>query len=163
MRKSKRNNRWTLVEQNFQSLFITFALIELTNRGSGIIDGLFVSNFLDTDSISSVGIAKAIYSLTSILSGLFTVGTQSKCSHELGKGDIKGFNRIFSSMFYIAAAISVLCAAAILLWARPLAVLMGCIGQRCGTCRWGSFLFAGNRHRISCTDSGSICFSFMSA
>jgi hypothetical protein len=62
MRKSKRNNRWTLVEQNFQSLFITFALIELTNRGSAIIDGLFVSNFLDTDSISSVGIAKAIAS-----------------------------------------------------------------------------------------------------
>ena len=78
---SKTNNRWTLINQSFLSLFITFSLIELTNRGSGIIDGLFVSNFLDTDSIASVGIAKTIYSVTGIISGLFTVGTQSKCSH----------------------------------------------------------------------------------
>ena len=81
------------------SLFITFSLIEITNCGSGIIDGLFVSNFLDTDSIASAGIAKTIYSVTGIISGMLTVGTQSRCSHELGKGNIEGFNRIFSSMF----------------------------------------------------------------
>ena len=82
----KKASRWTLVDQSFLSLFITFFLVQLTNRGSGIIDGLFVSNFLDTDSIASVGIAKTIFSITGIISGLFTVGTQSKCSHELGKG-----------------------------------------------------------------------------
>ena len=129
---AKKNNRWTLVDQSFLSLFITFSFIELTNRGSGIIDGLFVSNFLDTDSIASVGIAKTIYSVTGIISGLFTVGTQSKCSHELGKGDIKNFNRIFSSMFYIAIAVSAVCTAALLLGARPLAVLLGASGKGAG-------------------------------
>ena len=129
---AKKNNRWTLIDQSFLSLFITFSLIELTNRGSGIIDGLFVSNFLDTDSIASVGIAKTIYSVTGIISGLFTVGTQSKCSHELGKGDIKNFNRIFSSMFYIAIAVSAVCTAALLLGARPLAVLLGASGKGAG-------------------------------
>lgn len=71
MRHSKKSNRWTLVEQSFLSLFITFSLIELTNRGSSIIDGLFVSNFLDADSIASVGIAKTIYSVTGIAAGFF--------------------------------------------------------------------------------------------
>ena len=125
----KKQSRWTLVDQSFMSLFITFSLIEITNRGSGIIDGLFVSNFLDTDSIASVGIAKTIYSVTRIISGMLTVGTQSRCSHELGKGNIEGFNRIFSSMFFIAAAVSAVCTAALLLWARPLAVLMGASGK----------------------------------
>ena len=88
-----------MVDQSFLSLFLTFSLLEFTNRGSGIIDGLFVSNFIDADSIASVGIAKSIYSLIGIISGLLAVGMQSKCSHELGKGDIKNFNRIFNALF----------------------------------------------------------------
>ena len=129
MVRPRKNNRWSLVDQRFLSLFITFSLIELTNRGSGIIDGLFVSNFLDADSMASVGIASSIFAVTGIVGGLFTVGTQSKCSHELGKGDIKSFNRIFSSMFYIAVVVSVICMIALLLGARPLAVLMGASGN----------------------------------
>lgn len=129
MARPRKNNRWSLVDQSFLSLFITFSLIELTNRGSGIIDGLFVSNFLDADSMASVGIASSIFAVTGIVGGLFTVGTQSKCSHELGKGDIKSFNRIFSSMFYIASVVSVICMIALLLGARPLAVLMGASGN----------------------------------
>ncbi len=52
----KKQSRWTLVDQSFMSLFITFSLIELTNIGSGIIDGLVVSNFFDPDSLAAVGI-----------------------------------------------------------------------------------------------------------
>ena len=140
-----------MVDQSFLSLFITFSLIELTTRSSSIIDGLFVSNFLDTDSIASVGIAKTIFSVTGIILGLFTVGTQSKCSHELGKGNIKGFNRIFSSMFYIAVIVSVICALMLLLGAKPLAVLMGGIRQWRQTCRRSGTISARCRNRISVT------------
>ena len=120
---------WTLADQSFLSLFVTFSLIELTNRGSGIIDGLFVSNFLDPDSIAAVGIAKSVYSFIGIVSGLFTVGTQSMCSHELGKGSVKGFNRIFSTMFYIAIIVSSVMTLALILFAEPLAVVMGASGK----------------------------------
>ena len=129
MSKPKTNNRWALVDQSFLSLFFTFSLIELTNRGCSIIDGLFVSNFLDHDSIASLGISNSIYSVIGIISGLLTVGTQSRCSHKLGKGDIKGFNKVFSSMFYIAAGISLVCTAALLLGAKHLAALMGASGN----------------------------------
>ena len=74
MKKRLKKNRWSMVDQSFLSLFITFTLIEFTNRGSGIIDGLFVSNFLDADSIASVGITKSIYSFIGIMSGLLAVG-----------------------------------------------------------------------------------------
>lgn len=129
MKEFFKKHRWTMVDQGFLSLFITFALIEFTNRGSGIIDGLFVSNFLDTGSIASVGIAKSIYSFIGIVSGLLAVGMQSRCSHELGKGDTNSFNRIFNAMLFIACVVSVIFGIAVFLCARPMAVLMGASGE----------------------------------
>ena len=129
LKKIPRVKRWLMVDQSFLSLFFTFTLMQLANRGSGIIDGLFVSNFLDTDSIASVGIAKSIYSLTGIVSGLLSVGMQSRCSHEMGKGDVKNFNRIFSAMFYISIAVSVVFGILVFLGAEPMAVLMGASGK----------------------------------
>ncbi len=125
----KKQNRWALVDQSFLSLFTTFAMIELTNRGASIVDGLFVSNFLDADAMASVGIAKVIFSVTGIVSGILSVGMQSRCANELGKGNIKGFSRIFSAVFYIAAAVSVLLGIALYLGAAPMAVLFGASGN----------------------------------
>ncbi len=128
MMKGKKN-RWAMLEQSFLSLFITFSIIELTNRGAGVVDGLFVSNFLDYKAVASVGVVKSIFSITGVVSGMLSVGMQSKCSHELGKGDQKGFNRIFSTMFYISVAVSIVCMVALLIGAKPLAALMGATGD----------------------------------
>ncbi len=129
MKKLFRMRRPSIVDQSFLSLFLTFSLIEFTNRGSGIIDGLFVSNFLDADSIASVGIAKSIYAFIGIISGLLAVGMQSRCSHELGKGDVKNFNRIFNAMFYVSTVVSLIFGIAVFFCAKPMAVLMGASGN----------------------------------
>ena len=129
MKNTSHKKRWAMVEQSFLSLFVTFSVIELTNRGAGVIDGLFVSNFLDSYAIASVGVVKSIFSLTGIISGLLSVGMQSKCSHELGNGNLKGFNRIFSSIFYLSVVVSVIGMLALLVGARPLAVIMGASGK----------------------------------
>ena len=129
MKKLFKTGRPSMVDQSFLSLFLTFSLIEFANRGSGIIDGLFVANFLDADSIASVGIAKSIYSFIGIISGLLAVGMQSRCSHELGKGDIKTFNRIFNALFYVSVVVSVIFGIAVFFGARPLAALMGASGN----------------------------------
>lgn len=129
MNKFFKKHRPSIVDQSFLSLFLTFSLIEFTNRGSGIIDGLFVSNFLDADSIASVGIAKSIYAFIGIISGLLAVGMQSRCSHELGKGDVKNFNRIFNAMFYVSTVVSLLFGIVVFFGAKPMAVLMGASGN----------------------------------
>ena len=125
----KNQNRWVLVDQSFLSLFTTFAMVELTNRGAQIVDGLFVSNFLDPDAMASVGIAKVIFSVTGIVSGILSVGMQNRCANELGKGDVRGFCRVFSAVFYLAAAVSVLLGLALYLGAVPMAVLFGASGN----------------------------------
>ena len=127
--KTTKLNRWSLVDQGLLSLFLTFSLIELTNRGSGIIDGLFVSRFLDAQSIAAVGVAKTIYSLIGIVAGLFTVGTQSRCAHDLGRGDVNAFRRSFSAMFTVATAASLAFAAVMFFGARQVAFLFGASGK----------------------------------
>lgn len=132
MSESRAKNRWAMVEQSLLSLFITFSLIELTNRGAAVIDGLFVSIFLGPDALASVGVVKMINHVIGIVSGILAIGMQSRCSHELGSGNLTGFNRIFSSMFYLSVIVSVFCMIIVILSARPLAVLMGASGNGAG-------------------------------
>lgn len=68
MMRSKKSNRWQMIDQSFLSLFVTFSIIQLVNRGSGIIDGVFVSKFLDADSIASVGIGLPAIVLAPLIS-----------------------------------------------------------------------------------------------
>lgn len=126
---NKKANRWALVDQSFLSLFITFSLIELTNIGSGIIDGLVVSNFFDPDSLAAVGIASPMFSISGIISGLFATGMQTMCAQELGKGNIKALNRVFSAVFYISIAVSLVFMTAELVFAPQLAFLFGASGK----------------------------------
>ena len=101
MKLIKKNRRWLVNDQNFFSLFMTFSLIELANIGSGIIDGLIVSRFFDSNALAAVGLANPMFSICGIVSGLLATGMQILCSQQLGKGNLKDMNRIFSSVFYI--------------------------------------------------------------
>ena len=63
------------------------------------------------------------------MSGLLAVGMQSRCTHELGEGDIKNLNRVFSAVFYVSIVVSLIFGTAVFLGAEPLAVLMGASGK----------------------------------
>ncbi|MBQ3425818.1 MAG: ATP-binding protein [Clostridia bacterium] len=99
-----KNNRWAMLDKIFFSMFITFSLIEIANVFGGIIDGLIVSNFLDHKFLAAVGIANPMFSLNGIISGMFSIGMQTKCAQELGRGQVKETNRLFSATFYIGGA-----------------------------------------------------------
>ncbi len=128
MKKTK-NNRWLILEQGFLSLFITFSMIELANIGAGIIDGLIVSNCLDANSLAAVGISSPMFSISGIVSGLFATGMQTMCAQELGRGNLKNLNRLFSTVFYITAVLSVLFMGAELIFAKQLAYIFGAAGD----------------------------------
>lgn len=121
-----------MIDQSFLSLFITFSLVELTNIGAGIIDGLVVSNFFDADTLAAVGIASPMFSISGIISGFFATGMQTTCAQELGKGNIKALNRIFSAVFYVSIAVSLVFMTAELVFAPQLAGLFGASGKGAG-------------------------------
>lgn len=129
LRNHKKTNRWLVVDQSFFALFLTFSLIELANVGAGLIDGLIVSNFLDAEAMAAAGIAHPIFSIAGIFGGMFATGMQTLCTRELGKGDVRAFNRIFSAVMVLGMAFSAILMAVVLIAARPLAMIMGASGK----------------------------------
>lgn len=127
--RGNRWGRWSVLDQSFFSMFLTFSLIELTNVGAGLIDGLVVSNFLDARSLAAAGIAHPIFSITGVFGGMLAAGMQTLCTRELGRGDVPGFNRLFSAAMYVGTAFSFALAAVLLLGVRPLAVFLGASGK----------------------------------
>ena len=132
LKKWKRQNRWSVLDQTFFSIFITFSLIELTNVAAGLIDGLIVSNFLDADSMAAAGVAHPIFSIAGIFGGMLAAGMQTMCTRELGRGDVPGFNRLFSAAIYIGSSFAILLTVVLLLATEPLAVFMGASGRGAG-------------------------------
>ena len=110
-------------------MFIAFSMIELTNVGAGLIDGLVVSNFLSADSMAAAGIAHPIFSIAGIFGGMFAVGMQNTCTKELGRGDVPGFNRLFSATMYLGTAFSVALTLILYIEAEPLAMFLGASGK----------------------------------
>ena len=127
--KKNRPNRWKVLDQTFFSMFITFSLIELTNVGAGLIDGLVVSNFLSAGSMAAAGIAHPVFSIAGIFGGMFAAGMQTVCAKELGRGDVADFNRLFSAAMYLGTSFSAVLAVVLFLGAEPLAVFLGASGK----------------------------------
>ena len=126
---NKPSNRWLVLDQSFFAMFITFSLIELANVGAGLIDGLIVSNFLDAEAMAAAGIAHPIFSISGIFAGMFATGMQTLCTRELGRGNVRAFNRIFSAVMALGTAFSVAMTAFLLIGAAPLAMLLGASGK----------------------------------
>ena len=114
-----------MLDQSFFALFLTFSLIELSNVGAGLIDGLIVSNFLDAEAMAAAGIAYPIFSIAGIFSGMLATGMQTVCAQELGRGNVREFNRLFSAALYVGTVFSLVLTAAVFFGAAPLAALLG--------------------------------------
>lgn len=127
--KRKTANRWKVLDQTFFSLFLTFSLIEITNVGAGLIDGLVVSNFLDAESMAAAGVAHPIFSISGIFGGMLATGMQTLCTKELGRGNVSSFNRLFSAALYLGTAFSVSLTVILFLAAKPLAMFLGASGK----------------------------------
>lgn len=127
--KQKRINHWTVIDQSFFSLFLTFALIELSNVGSVLINSLIASNFFGPDAMAAIGIACPIFRISWIVSGVLAIGMQTICSQELGKGNIKEFNRLFSAVFYVGSIVAMIVMLGVFFFAKPLAEFFGASGK----------------------------------
>ena len=130
--QKSRSNRWIVLDQTFYDLFISFSLIELTNVGAGLIDGLIVGRFFSADDLAAAGISHPIFSIAGIFGGMFAMGTRTLCTRALGRGDVKSFNRLFSAVMYLGTLVSCVVMALLLIWAEPLAIFLGASGKGAG-------------------------------
>ena len=125
----KENHRWAITDKMFLSLFLTGSIIELSQVGSGFIDGLIISRFLGAESMAAEGIVHPIYSIMGVVSGLLAVGMQVRCTQMIGRGNPKDVSRFFSATVYVGAVASLLLTFLVLVFAKPFAALLGASGN----------------------------------
>lgn len=126
---AKRRNRWAIANKMFLAAFFTGVVIEFATVGTTFIDGLVVSRLLGADAMAAVGLARPLFSVIGIVSGMLASGVRIVCSQEIGRGDLERMNRFFSAAVYVTAAASVVTAAAALAFSKQLAVFFGAHGN----------------------------------
>jgi len=108
--------------------FYTTAIIELSQVGTGIIDGIITSKFLGTFEMAAVGLAHPYYSIAGIISGCISVGMQSMCTEEVGRGRIDKTNKIFSQAVVFGGLISLLVTVILVIFAPQISGILGARG-----------------------------------
>ena len=61
-----------------------------------IIDGIIIGHFLGTEAIAAFGFTVPYQKFTAIFPNIIALGMQVLCSKNLGKGDLRESNKIFS-------------------------------------------------------------------
>lgn len=91
----------------------------------GIVDGIFIGNYVGADAMASVNIANPYYQIIVGSSMVICSGTMSAAGRALGAGKEKRAKDIYHSALVVLGVISVLLMAAGLLFSRPVALLLG--------------------------------------
>lgn len=119
----------------------------------GVVDGLFVSNFVGKTPFAAVNLIYPFLMLLGAPGFMIGTGGSAIIAKTLGEGDREKANRCFSMLVYITIAGGVLLTLAGLLWVRPIAEALGAEGTMVEECvRYGRIiLLAGTAFMLQNT------------
>lgn len=100
----------------------------------GVVDGFFVSNFVDETAFTAVNFIMPYLMLLGAVGFMFGTGGSALISKVFGEGDPQRAKRIFTMLIYISAAVGVVIAALGILTLRPVATLLGAEGRLLDDC-----------------------------
>lgn len=114
-----------LSRKQFLETMLVLMTAELVDALCGVIDGIFVGQFLGEQALAAHGIAMPVFIVLSIFSYMITVGFQQMCTVYIGKGEKEHANGIFTASIYLTLGIAILITIPGVLFSHPIAHLMG--------------------------------------
>lgn len=123
----KQQNR--LFDILWRQTLLLMTLIALSKMGAATIDGIIMARAYGADSSAAMGLVLPFGTLTSLIGGLISTGSQSLCAAAYAEGDLKRSHRAFVTAFYHALTISLLLTAGTFLFAGPICAFLGARGQ----------------------------------
>ncbi len=104
------NNNTKVLEGSVLNVFLSFSIPTvlgmLAVTSAGIIDGMFVGNYVGAEALAAISLCSPIYSLLFGLPILFSVGGEVFCGKFIGEGKLEKARIIFTNIFVIIAVIS---------------------------------------------------------
>ena len=94
----------------------------------GVVDGLFVSNFVGKEAFSALNLIYPFLAMMGALGFMFGSGGTALVAKTLGEGKERRARGLFSLIVYVIIAVGVVCCAVTLAGVRPVGALMGASG-----------------------------------
>lgn len=114
-----------MIKKMFRETYLTMIISYLAATIGIVIDGVVIGNFLGIEYTAAYGLAGPVLVFILAITGIFSNGCQNLCAVEMGRGDLKKANRLFSLTVILAL---ICCAILILLiniFVNPLCSLLG--------------------------------------
>lgn len=99
-----------------------------------VVDGFFVSNFAGKTPFAAVNLIMLVLLILGTVGFMFGTGGTAIVAKTCGEGDIKRANSYFSLFVYVAFAAGVVLAVLGIIFARPIAEVLGASGQLLSDC-----------------------------
>ena len=100
----------------------------------GVVDGFFVSNYAGKTAFAAVNMMIPVLMVLATIGFIFGTGGTALVARNLGMGNPRRANQLFSLFVYTAVALGVVFAAVVFVWIRPIAALLGAQGQLLEDC-----------------------------
>jgi putative MATE family efflux protein len=100
----------------------------------GVVDGLFVSNFVGKTAFASVNIIFPFIMIVSTVGFMVGTGGSALVAKIYGEGDIKRANRVFSFLVYTTIVLGATLSILGIIFIRPIALLLGAEGEMVDIC-----------------------------
>lgn len=123
------NDQNTALEGNIFKVFFSYSIPTILGMlaitSAGIIDGMFVGNFVGTEALAAISLCTPVFSLLFGIPILFSTGGEVFCGKYIGEGNIEKAQTIFTSILIIIGAISILITFFGLYYTESIAVVLG--------------------------------------
>ncbi|CAA0083226.1 Multidrug export protein MepA [BD1-7 clade bacterium] len=120
------------VTRRFFSYAVPTVLGMLAMSSAGIVDGMFLGNFVGANAIAAVNIVLPVFSLMMGLTLMVNVGSTVIAGELLGRNESQAASRIFSQTLVLVTLLAVIFVTAIMFALEPVIRLLGANEQLVG-------------------------------
>ena len=122
-------NRFDPITGKVISVFFHYAIPSvigmLAVTSAGVIDGIFVGNFIGATALAAINISMPVFALFAAVVFMLNVGGSVMCGKFLGEGDQAAASSIFSKTLYASFVLALLISGGILLFLDEVVSLLG--------------------------------------
>ena len=115
----------TIIQHIFRAALVAMIVADLVEVIASVIDGMITGRFLGASQMAAYGLVKPFFSITGMVSAVLSSGAMTVTSKYLGQGDARKTQQIFSLTCFLGITMSMVMAAAGILFANPFARLLG--------------------------------------
>ena len=100
----------------------------------GVVDGLFVSNFVGKESFAALNLIYPLLMMLGALGFMFGTGGTALVAKTMGEGDDKRARGLFSLVIYVTLGVGIACGITCLVIVRPVGIAFGATGSLLEEC-----------------------------